>query len=49
MPSSWPIVITPVPPTPATTMPRAPQQRSAGSGKGGSVNGFGRVAILPSL
>ncbi len=45
MPSNWPIVITPVPPTPATTMPHGVSASgSEGSGKGGNVNGFGRVA-----
>ena len=36
MPSSWPIVMTPVPPTPATTMPQAVSATgSTGSGSGG--------------
>jgi hypothetical protein len=43
MPSSWPIVMTPVPPTPATTMPHGVSATgSAGSGIGGNVKGFGR-------
>ena len=37
MPSSWPMVMTPVPPTPATTMPQAfSASGSVGSGSGGS-------------
>ena len=36
MPSSWPMVMTPVPPTPPTTMPQACSATgSAGSGSGG--------------
>ena len=35
MPSNWPMVMTPVPPTPATTMPQAASATgSAGSGMG---------------
>ena len=52
MPSNWPIVITPVPPTPATTMPQGfSASGKAGSGSGDNVNGFGRPPFLsdPSL
>ena len=36
MPSNWPMVMTPVPPTPATTMPQAcSASGSVGSGIGG--------------
>ena len=43
MPSSWPMVMTPVPPTPATTMPHGVSATgSAGSGTGRQRDGFGR-------
>ena len=46
MPSSWPIVITPVPPTPATTMPQGVSASgNDGSGSAASVNGFGRSVL----
>ena len=34
MPSSWPIVMTPVPPTPATTMPHGCLGRRGSAGSG---------------
>ena len=47
MPSSWPIVMTPVPPTPATTMPQAfSASGSCGSGISGSVCGSVRCACF---
>ncbi len=46
MPSNWPIVITPVPPTPATTMPHgASAGDNTGSGTASS-EGSGRAALF---
>ena len=45
MPSSWPMVITPVPPTPATTMPQARSLSFKASGSTGS----GGTPTAPSL
>ena len=45
IPSSWPMVMTPVPPTPATTMPQAcGAAGTCGSGRGGSELLTGRAA-----
>ena len=46
MPSSWPMVMTPVPPTPATTMPQACVS-GACTGWGMSLRGIGAVEPLP--
>ena len=45
MPSSWPIVMTPVPPTPGDDdAPRRLGHGSAGSGSAGSATASGRAA-----
>ena len=48
MPSNWPMVMTPVPPTPPTTMPHGcSHSGSTGSGSAGSVKGSRAPASLP--
>ena len=47
MPSSWPMVMTPVPPTPATTMPQAcSASGSVGSGIGGRADRSPRCSFF---
>ena len=48
MPSSWPMVMTPVPPTPPTTMPQALSRPAAasGSGSGGSADRSPRCSFF---
>ena len=49
MPSNWPMVMTPVPPTPATTMPQAPPASGCictGSGSAPSSKGDTLVWLL---
>ena len=45
MPSSWPMVMTPVPPTPPTTMPQA----LSATGSAGSTTGGNTVAVHQAL
>ena len=50
MPSSWPMVMTPVPPTPATTMPQGRSATgSTGSGGVPTLDSFGRDEPPPFL